>query len=219
MVKLALIAAFAQQQSSNDHTGHDWAHLQRVTALTQQLLGDYPAVDQNVALTAAYTHDILDEKLVSSEAAVVLRTELITKYQQAGLTKKQIAAVFEIIDHLSYSKNLKTHWQLSLAGQIVQDADRLDALGAVGIGRTFYYGAAKGAPMYDPQVPPRTALTHQAYREVTPVLNHFYEKLFKLASLMNTPEAKAEAERRTVFMKQFVAAFKAEWQLPDTKTE
>ncbi|WP_125767858.1 HD domain-containing protein [Lapidilactobacillus wuchangensis] len=213
MVDLTIIATFAQQQTASDHTGHDWAHLQRVAVLTQQLLTSYPQVDQQVALAAAYTHDVLDEKLVDATTAVTLRAQLTKIYQQAGLTATQITAIYEIIDHLSYSKNLKTHWQLSLAGQLVQDADRLDALGAVGIGRTFYYGASKGAPMYDPQVPPRTNLDHQSYREVAPVLNHFDEKLFKLAALMNTPQAKVEAERRTDFMKQFVAEFKAEWQV------
>lgn len=213
MVDLAIITSFARQQTTSDHTGHDWAHLQRVAALTRQLLNSYPQVDQEVTLAAAYTHDVLDEKLVDATTAVALREKLTAIYQQAGLTDAQITTIYEIIDHLSYSKNLKTHWQLSLAGQIVQDADRLDALGAVGIGRTFYYGASKGAPMYDPQILPRTNLDHQQYREVAPVLNHFAEKLFKLAALMNTPQAKAEADRRTDFMKQFVAEFKAEWQL------
>lgn len=213
MVTIERIAQFVATQAAGDHSGHDLAHIQRVVNLSDYLVGFYPEVDQTVVLAAAWTHDVLDEKLVSDPARLRrLRQELTTCYQTAGLDPAQITAVYAIIDHLSYAKNLRNHWTLTLAGQLVQDADRLDAIGAVGIGRAFYYGASTGAPMFDPALPPRENLDHAAYRQVTPVINHFYEKLFRLGDLMNTPEAKRIAQERTAVMRQFVAEFKAEWQ-------
>ncbi|WP_261806220.1 HD domain-containing protein [Lapidilactobacillus luobeiensis] len=216
MVEIEVLVDFVAEQSAKDHSGHDLAHIQRVVKLSAYLTRYYPQADQNVVLAAAWTHDVLDEKLVSDPTQLrVLRQRLTGRYQQAGFSAPQIEAIYAIIDHLSYAQNLRTHWQLSLAGQLVQDADRLDALGAVGIGRAFYYGASTGAPMFDPELAPRTTLDHQAYRQVTPVINHFYEKLFRLAALMNTAEARAIAEKRTAIMRQFVTDFKAEWQFDE----
>nr|WP_125607070.1 HD domain-containing protein [Lapidilactobacillus bayanensis] len=196
-----------------DHSGHDVAHIQRVVNLARYLLKAHPEADQEIVLVAAATHDILDDKLVTDVAAK--REELLTIYRAAGLTEEQVAAILAIIDHMSYSKNLQQHYQLSIDGQLVQDADRLDALGAIGIGRTFYYGAHTGAPMYDPTIAPRTNLTKQDYRQKSPVLNHFYEKLFKLGDLMNTAEAKDLAAQRIQFMHEFVDTFKHEWEFDE----
>lgn len=100
----------------------------------------------------------------------------------------------------------------SLEGRIVQDADRLDALGAIGIARTFAYGGAKGRLMYDPTIPPREVMTKDEYRKSNdPSLNHFYEKLLKLKDLMNTNAAKQEAEVRHRYMEEFIEQFMKEW--------
>lgn len=213
MAKLAVIRAYVNDQMAQDHSGHDVDHINRVLNLARYLLKAHPEADQEIVQVAAATHDILDDKLVADVAAK--RQELQTIYQQAGLTSAQVTAVFAIIEHMSYSKNLQHHYQLTLEGQIVQDADRLDALGAIGIGRTFYYGAHTGAPMYDPTIAPRTDLTKQDYRQKSPVINHFYEKLFKLGDLMNTPEAKALAAQRIKFMQEFVDTFKHEWEFDE----
>lgn len=213
MINFEMIHNYVVEQMAQDHSGHDVAHIERVVNLARHLLKRQPEAHQEIVLVAAATHDILDDKLVAD--VVAKRAELLTTYQQSGLTAKQIAAVLDIIDHMSYSKNLKTHYQLTLDGQIVQDADRLDALGAIGIGRTFYYGAHTGAPMYDPRVAPRTELNKADYRQQSPVINHFYEKLFKLGDLMNTEEAKTIAAQRIRFMQEFVQTFKNEWEFDD----
>ena len=121
--------------------------------------------------------------------------------------------VFAIIDHLSFSKNLSEKQVLSQEGQIVQDADRLDAIGAIGIARTFYYGGHVGNPMYDPELPPRTQMDAAAYRsERSTVINHFYEKLLLLESKMNTETGRRLARKRTAFMEQFLQEFFDEWK-------
>ncbi|GEL13732.1 phosphohydrolase [Lapidilactobacillus concavus] len=206
-----VIQAFVEARMATDHSGHDVAHIQRVAQLCDVLLTNYPEADAAITMSAAWTHDILDDKLVADIAPV--RRQLMTTYAEAGLTADQIAAITAITAHLSFSANLKQHYQLSLEGQIVQDADRLDALGAIGIGRAFYYGAHTGAPMYDPDIAPRTTMTKADYRQKSPVINHFYEKLFKLGDLMNTPEAKKIADERITFMQTFVSQFKSEWHL------
>lgn len=112
---------------------------------------------------------------------------------------------------MSFSDNLGQKYKLSLEGQIVQDADRLDAIGAIGIARTFYYGGAHGHILYDPEIQPREKMTHDEYRDNKTVINHFYEKLFKLKDDMNTPLAQKIAVERTEYMKSFVNEFKKEW--------
>lgn len=209
MVDLKLIQEFVKSRMGADHSGHDVAHIQRVANLCAHLLAAHPEADHIIVLAAAWTHDILDDKLVDDIEPV--RQRLLVTYTAAGLTEEQVGTITEIITHMSFSKNLKHHYQLSIEGQIVQDADRLDALGAIGIGRAFYYGAHTGAPMFDPQIEPRTDLTKKDYRQKSPVINHFYEKLFKLGDLMNTPEAKQLAEQRIRVMQNFVTEFKAEW--------
>lgn len=122
-----------------------------------------------------------------------------------GATLAQIDEVLDIIQNLSYSKNLETKKELSLAGQIVQDADRLDAIGAIGIGRAFYYGGSQGDAMYTDDVPRSLEkLTASNYRKGSSVLNHFYEKLLLLESQMNTEAGKFEAKKRTNFMKEYL---------------
>lgn len=213
MVNFEIIQNFVDEQMGQDSSGHDVAHIQRVVNLARYLLKTQPTANQEIVLVAAATHDILDDKLVSDVATK--RIELTQVYQQAGLSAEEITEIFAIIDHMSYSKNLQHHYQLTLEGQLVQDADRLDALGAIGIGRTFYYGAHTGAPMYDPTIKPRSDLTKQDYRQKSPVINHFYEKLFKLGELMNTPEAQKLAAQRIKFMQEFVATFKHEWEFDE----
>ncbi len=130
----------------------------------------------------------------------------------AGASAGQQQAVLAIIDHMGFKANLAGHQVLSLEGQLVQDADRIDALGAIGIARAFMYGGAHGSKMYDPALPPRQQLDAASYRHgETTVLNHFEEKLFKLAAQMNTPAGKKVAAQRTAVMRRFVTEFLAEF--------
>lgn len=208
-VVIKSIDQFVYSKLSDDKTGHDYAHIQRVVKMAQRLAEQTAPTDLFVVLASAELHDVIDEKIVTNQVAA--EAEVKQFLEQQDVSQSRIQAIFEIITHMSFSKNLEHHYQLSLAGQIVQDADRLDAIGAIGIGRAFYYGGAHGHVMYDPQVAPRQKMTHEEYRQEEIVINHFYEKLLKLADLMNTNAAKQLAKQRTNVLTDFLDEFKAEW--------
>lgn len=210
MIAIDELTRFAQKIAQGDGSGHGFDHIQRVVTNAQNLLQATPAADREIVLAAATLHDTYDDKLVASVPAAKARTR--EALQAAGATPVQCTAVIAIIDHMSFKANLATHQVLSLEGQLVQDADRLDALGAIGIGRAFMYGGVHGSPMYDPAIPPRAGLTAADYRRDTTILNHFAEKLLHLADTMNTPAAKHLAAGRTQVMQAFVAEFEAEWR-------
>ncbi|QIQ22279.1 HD domain-containing protein [Zophobihabitans entericus] len=201
---------FVTEKLAHDTSGHDFAHIQRVVNLARQILNTEPASDPFIVLMSAYLHDVIDTKVIADviQAKAELRDFLADN--QVPLTDTQ--KIFDIIENMSYSKNLESKKVLSLDGQIVQDADRLDALGAIGIGRTFYYGGHKKNIMYNPDIAPRTSLTEQNYRQENTVINHFYEKLFLLKDMMNTEEGKRIASKRHQILVDFVQAFENEWR-------
>jgi uncharacterized protein len=203
------IQAFVKQKLANDFSGHDMAHIERVVRLTEQILQHEPKANAFIVIVSAYLHDVIDEKVVAdvNQAVIELRDYLILQ----ALTDNEIKMIFDIIENMSYRKNLNQKKELSLEGQIVQDADRLDALGAIGIGRTFYYGGNKHNIMYDPNISPRMALDEDNYKRPNTVINHFYEKLLLLKDMMNTQTAKKLAEPRHQFLVQFVEQFEKEW--------
>ncbi|WP_176700219.1 HD domain-containing protein [Gilliamella apicola] len=203
------IQAFVKQKLANDFSGHDMAHIERVVRLAEQILKYEPKANGFIVIVSAYLHDVIDEKVVAdvNQAIIELRDYLILQ----ALTDSEIKMIFDIIENMSYRKNLNQKKTLSLEGQIVQDADRLDALGAIGIARTFYYGGNKHHIMYDPDISPRTALNEDNYKQPNTVINHFYEKLFLLKDKMNTPIAKKLAEQRHHFLVEFVNQFEKEW--------
>lgn len=201
---LVAIREFAKGVLEGDKTGHDWNHALRVEKNVHKIMP--PGLDEaelEVIRAACWLHDTIDEKLAQSRQKSVSEIEeLLVKN---GATLAQIDEVLDIIQNLSYSKNLETKKELSLAGQIVQDADRLDAIGAIGIGRAFYYGGSQGDAMYTDDVPRSLEkLTASNYRKGSSVLNHFYEKLLLLESQMNTEAGKFEAKKRTNFMKEYL---------------
>ena len=201
---LVAIRKFAKGVLEGDKTGHDWNHALRVEKNVHKIMP--PGLDEaelEVIRAACWLHDTIDEKLAQSRQKSVSEIEeLLVKN---GATLAQIDEVLDIIQNLSYSKNLETKKELSLAGQIVQDADRLDAIGAIGIGRAFYYGGSQGDAMYTDDVPRSLdKLTASNYRKGSSVLNHFYEKLLLLESQMNTEAGKFEAKKRTNFMKEYL---------------
>ena len=203
-MNLVAIREFAKGVLEGDKTGHDWNHALRVEKNVHKIMP--PGLDEaelEVIRAACWLHDTIDEKLAQSRQKSVSEIEeLLVKN---GATLAQIDEVLDIIQNLSYSKNLETKKELSLAGQIVQDADRLDAIGAIGIGRAFYYGGSQGDAMYTDDVPRSLEkLTASNYRKGSSVLNHFYEKLLLLESQMNTEAGKFEAKKRTNFMKEYL---------------
>ena len=208
---LTLLQTYAQTQAAGDHSGHAADHLQRVVANARRLLIGASPADEAIVLAAAWLHDTYDEKLVADSAAAKQATA--QQLLAAGATVAQQEAVLTIIDRMSFRANLAAKQPLSLEGQLVQDADRLDALGAIGIARTFMYSGAHGKRLYDPDQPPSADLTAATYRQAeTPAINHFEEKLFKLAAMMNTAAGKKLAEHRTKAMRAFVDEFFEEIQ-------
>ncbi|WP_216395323.1 HD domain-containing protein [Arcanobacterium phocae] len=193
-----------------DSSGHGMDHIDRVVSLCQRIIADTDEpVDTDVILMSAYVHDMIDPKVVSDPARA--RQDLTDFLHSQQLSDSQIAEIFEIIDHMSFAKNLTAHQPLNINGQIVQDADRLDAIGAIGIARAFYYGGKFGDPLYDPARPPRDLNDETQYRVHTTVINHFYEKLFRLTDSLNTPVAQRIGELRNERMRSFVVDFISEW--------
>lgn len=209
---LAAVKQFSQSKMGDDETGHGFDHIQRVVGLAERLVQAYPAADRVLTVTAAYLHDVIDEKLVTDTAQASEEVRYFLKQQE--FTADQIETIFLIMDNMSYHKTLDgTAKPLPLEGQLVQDADRLDAIGAIGISRAIYFGGHFGEKIYDPAVQPRMAMTHAEYRNLNneTIINHFYEKLLTLKDLMNTTAAKQLAEHRQQVMLDFLSEYKAEW--------
>ncbi|MFT8459035.1 MAG: HD domain-containing protein [Liquorilactobacillus ghanensis] len=212
--QLAAVRRYTCKKMKNDKTGHGFDHIQRVVATAQYLAAhESQTTDRLIVISAAYLHDITDDKLVADSQKSEAELRLFLESIEFSTT--QIAAVVAITHNLSFSKSLeKNPPRLSLAGQIVQDADRLDAIGAIGIARAIYYGGTHQETIYDPQIKPRKSLSKTEYRNLNneTIINHFYEKLLKLKDLMNTVSGKQLAEQRQQFMLTFLTEFKAEWQ-------
>ena len=210
--KLQKIAAFAKNKLAHDKTGHNFDHIERVVKMAQKLTKQQPGnVDLAVILAAAYLHDTIDDKLVANQQVAL--TQVINLLENLQFTPDQIKNITNTITKMSYSSSLNGKQELSIEGQIVQDADWLDALGAIGIMRAIYYGGAHGEKIYDPEIVPRNKMTKQDYRNLDDetIINHFYEKLFKLTSMLNTQQARQIAAKRQQFMEDFITNFKNEW--------
>ncbi len=201
---LAAIKTFVETILQKDQTGHDWQHALRVEENARKIVPpDLDVAKIEIIRAACWLHDTIDEKLAAENRQSPAQIERLLLAHKAS--KAQAAEILEIIQHLSYAKNLVEKKELSLAGQIVQDADRLDAMGAIGIARAFYYGGSQGQPLYtedNPRSPEE--LTAENYRQGTSVVNHFYEKLLLLEKQMNTEGGKFEAKKRTQFMVDFL---------------
>ena len=194
----------------NESTGHDFWHAMRVykTALS---IGREEGGDLRIIQAAALLHDVADWKL-DQDKQLIGKVKMKEWLKCLGYTDVERQEVFSIIDNMSYKGGTNSHKILSKEGKIVQDADRLDAIGAIGIARTFAYGGAKGRPMHDPEKKPAEFEDFEAYKNHEgATINHFYEKLFKLKDLMNTESGRKIAESRDAFMHTFLEQFYGEW--------
>lgn len=201
---LVPIKEFAEDILKKDQTGHDWKHALRVEQNARKIAP--PGLEESsleVIRAACWLHDTIDEKLAEESRQTPAQIKsLLFDY---GATQAEVDEILEIIQNLSYSRNLEEKRELSLQGQIVQDADRLDAIGAIGIARAFYYGGSQGEALYtanDPRSPEE--LTEKNYRNGSSVVNHFHEKLLLLEEQMNTEAGKFEAKKRTNFMVEYL---------------
>jgi uncharacterized protein len=196
---------------SGEGSGHDWFHIERVrnTALA---IAREDGADLFVVELAALLHDVADWKFAGGDHNAgprAAREWLASLNIAPGI----IDHVCNIIASLSFKGAGVETPMNTIEGRCVQDADRLDALGAIGIGRAFAYGGHKGRPLYDPAIPPQPHATFEAYKKNTgPTLNHFYEKLLLLKDRMSTPTARRLAAARHAYLEQFLAQFLAEWK-------
>lgn len=214
--QLAVMTDFTKQLLSTDQTGHDMTHIQRVLNMTKHILMTEPTADAFVAQAAALLHDTYDDKLLDDVDQAKAR--VANKLTTIGVSEEKQLEIFKIIDNMSWSmQRFGKPEPLSLAGQIVQDADRLDAIGAIAIARVIQYGVAHGHELYNPDIKPRQAKTKAEYRQADgeTIMNHFYEKLFLLKDYLNTNEGKRIGEKRDQLMHDFVTQFELEWQQKD----
>ncbi|MBL0387398.1 HD domain-containing protein [Tumebacillus sp. ITR2] len=201
--------AFVRQELGGDSSGHDVWHIERVRRMAERI-ARVEGADVFVCSLAALLHDIPDEKLNESpEAGMKKLTNWLDAHDLDADTR---AHLLEIITTMSFKGGNRPPVR-TLEGRIVQDADRLDAIGALGIARTFAYSGAKGQLSHDPTLPLRTDMTADEYRKgKSTAVNHFYEKLLLLKALMNTDAAKQIAEERHRYMEEFLERFHAEWE-------
>lgn len=209
-------AAHVQAAMSGDGSGHDWWHVYRVWQMAQRL-GALEGADGDIVQLAALLHDLGDHKFYGGDETVGPRMAREWLAGQ-GAPPDVIDHVTEIIRDLSFKGAHVATPMRTLEGAVVQDADRLDAIGAIGIARAFAYGGHKGRLLYDPDVPPEMHGSFAAYKSSSaPTINHFYEKLLLLKERMNTPAARRIAEARHRFMQQYLDQFYAEWGANDAE--
>lgn len=204
------VAHHIQAKFAGEGSGHDWHHINRVRRLAKQIAAAERA-NQGVAELAALVHDIADWKFHDGDDSVGPR-EAERLLQEEGAEPDVIAQVVDIVATISFKGAGVQTAMRTLEGKCVQDADRLDAIGAIGIARCFAYGGHAGRLMYDPNEPPVMHATAEAYKASKGhSLNHFYEKLFLLKERMNTPTGLVLAEERHQFMEEYVRRFLDEW--------
>ncbi len=202
---------FVKQQLENAEGGHDWFHIERVYNNALSIL-EKEKGDVMVVKLAALLHDIADSKFHQGDDAIGPRIAREFLESQK-LDEKTIGHVVNIIENISYKGGAVNSTFHSLELDIVQDADRLDAIGAIGIARTFNYGGFKNRPLYNPAIAPKMNMTPQEYKNSTaPTVNHFHEKLLLLKDLMNTETGKQMAQKRHRFMETFLSQFYGEWE-------
>lgn len=203
--------AFVKAQLARAEGGHDWFHIERVYN-NAMLIAKGEECDLEVVQLGALLHDIADSKFHDGDETV--GPSMAWQFLAAqNVPEETIIHVVNIIENISFkggNHEMKFH---SMELDIVQDADRLDALGAIGIARTFNYGGFKNRTLYDPVIAPNLTMTKEEYKASTaPTLNHFYEKLLLLKDRMNTPTGKTIAEGRHQYMVDFLTQFHAEWR-------
>jgi uncharacterized protein len=201
---------FVKQTLENAEGGHDWWHIFRVWN-NAKLIAAEESADLFIVELAALLHDIADSKFHKGDEELgskLARTFLETQ----SVPEHIIDHVAHIISNISFKGGKSERTFSSLELDIVQDADRLDALGAIGIARAFNYGGFKNRMLYDPEIPPDLNMSKEQYKNSSaPTINHFYEKLLLLKDLMNTESGKKLAVKRHEFMEQYLTRFYAEW--------
>lgn len=202
---------FVKERLQNAEAGHDWFHVERVYK-NSLLIATQEECDLNIVKLAALLHDIADSKFHNGDETIgpKVAREFLESQKASEVV---ISHVVNIIENISFKGGNFEKKFISKELEIVQDADRLDALGAIGIARTFNYGGFKNRPLYLPDTAPNLHMTKEEYKNSeAPTLNHFYEKLLLLKDKMNTETGKIIALERHKFMENFLSQFYAEWE-------
>jgi len=201
---------FVKNQLTHAEGGHDWFHIERVYK-NALLIAEEEECDLTVVKLGALLHDIADSKFHGGDETVGPITAR-TFLESQNVSEDIILHVIAIIENISFKGGNFEKKFNSKELEIVQDADRLDALGAIGIARTFNYGGFKNRPLYNPNIQPNLNMSKEEYKNSeSPTLNHFYEKLLLLKDKMNTETGKKIAQKRHDFMVTFLSQFYAEW--------
>lgn len=207
MVEKALI--FAKNLLGSDASGHDFHHVQRVVNLARRITAGEQDVDMEMVGLIAALHDVDDRKLSPQTCENLDNARRFLTDNGVGADRIQV--ILHGIRQISF-KGTDSVSPDTLEAKIVQDADRLDAMGAIGIGRAFAFGGSRGRSMYDPEQPPKLHMDAETYaKNQGPTINHFYEKLLLLKDMMNTETGKAMALHRHGYMEQFLDEFYQEW--------
>ena len=211
---IKITSEYIKKSSYNESSGHDWWHIYRVHNLALKI-NEKEQKNSYVISMIALLHDIFDEKFSTGN----IQDNIIKLLKELGvydfISNEELENILYSIENLGFKGGFNTT-KLSAEGQIVQDADRIDAIGAIGIARTFAYGGKKGIPIYDPDQGIVEINSQDDYRNLKRhTINHFYEKLLKLKDTLNTDTAKQIAIKRTIYMEEFLNEFYAEWNLTE----
>lgn len=202
------VSSYIKEKFKNDYSGHDYYHSLRVYKLATSICNEENA-DLEIVQLAALLHDVDDYKLFGGSVGNYTNAENFLK--SINIPHSKIQSICEIIASISF-KGTDTKIPDSLEGKIVQDADRLDAIGAIGIARAFAYGGSKNRSIYIPSEKPHENMNFEEYSKLEgTTINHFYEKLLKLENLMNTNTGKTLAKSRHKYMEDFLDEFFYEW--------
>lgn len=209
---IASTAEYVKSVMSNEGTGHDWWHAYRVWRIALKIAKQEKESDLLVVQLGALLHDIADWKFHGGSTKI--GKEVARKWlEKAGADSETVEKVCDIVERISFKGAGVKDTMSSKEGRIVQDADRLDAMGAIGIARAFSYGGHIGRSIYDPRVKPKYHRSFDAYKASEPTtINHFYEKLLLLKDRMNTKEGRRLARRRDAFIRAYLKRFFEEWE-------
>ena len=193
----------------DDHSGHDHFHTLRVYKMATRI-AEHENANLTIVQLAALLHDVDDIKL--SPETYTNKDRAVTFLREHNVSEAMIKTICDIIDEVSF-RGTDPIVPKSIEGRCVQDADRLDAIGAIGIARAFAYGGSHNRIIHDPEIKPTVYMTADEYQShVSTTINHFYEKLFQLRDLMNTATAKKIALQREDYMKSYISEFLDEWE-------
>lgn len=203
--------AYVKKELKGAEGGHDWFHIERVYK-NALLISETEKVDPLVVSLGALLHDIADSKFNDGDETVGPK-KASAFLKEENVSEEVIEHVIKIIENISFKGGNKKQEFYSKELDVVQDADRLDAIGAIGIARCFNYGGFKNRELYNPEIAPKLDMTPEEYKaSKAPTINHFYEKLLLLKDKMNTVSGKEIALKRHLYMKGFLAQFYGEWE-------